>query len=85
MPEHRPPCCQIPYFILTFTLPVLGGARAGWLGVLLAQPAALTVPVAFAVMIVVSRLTAVRVLVDIGRIMVALHAPESLGVHRRTT
>ncbi|MGI8529866.1 MAG: cation acetate symporter [Geodermatophilaceae bacterium] len=71
--------------IAAVLITVLGGARAGWLGVLLAQPAALTVPVAFAVMIVVSRLTAVRVPVDIGRIMVALHAPESLGVHRRTT
>ncbi|MDQ3463988.1 MAG: cation acetate symporter [Actinomycetota bacterium] len=62
---------------------VLGGARGGWLGVLLAQPAALTVPVAFLVMVVVSRLTAARVPVDVGRIMVVLHAPESLGVHRR--
>ncbi len=64
---------------------VLGGARAGWLGVLLAQPAALTVPVAFLVMVVVSRLTAGRVPTDVGRIMVLLHAPESLGVRRSAT
>ncbi len=63
---------------------VLGGPRGGWLGVLLAQPAALTVPVAFTVMIVVSRLTARRVPVDVGRIMVVMHAPESLGVRRST-
>ncbi|MBA3524926.1 MAG: cation acetate symporter [Geodermatophilaceae bacterium] len=62
---------------------VLGGPRGGLLGVLLAQPAALTVPVAFAVMIGVSRLTRRRRPSDIGRIMLELHAPESVGSRRR--
>ena len=61
---------------------VLGGVRTGWLGVLLAQPAAVTVPVAFVVMIAASRLSAHRVPEDIGRILIGLHAPESLGVRR---
>ena len=62
---------------------VLGGPRGGWFGVLLAQPAAVTVPLAFAVMILASRATRSRIPVDIGRIMVLLHAPESLGLRHR--
>ncbi|CAN5266397.1 cation acetate symporter [soil metagenome] len=61
---------------------VFGGERAGWLGTLLAQPAAVTVPIAFAVMVVVSRRTAHRVPADISSIMVVLHAPEALGLRR---
>jgi len=63
---------------------VFGGELSGWPGVLLAQPAAWTVPVAFAVMIVVSRLTASRVPPNTGRTMLLLHAPESLGLGRGT-
>jgi len=63
---------------------VFGGALDGWPGVLLAQPAAWTVPVAFAVMVVVSRATASRLPPDIGRTMLILHAPESLGLGRGT-
>jgi Na+(H+)/acetate symporter ActP len=63
---------------------VLGGELDGWPGVLLAQPAAWTVPVAFAVMVVVSRATASRVPPNIGRTMLLLHAPESLGLGRGT-
>ncbi|MDQ3504351.1 MAG: cation acetate symporter [Actinomycetota bacterium] len=61
---------------------VLGGELGGWPGVLLAQPAAWTVPIAFAVMIVVSRATASRIPPNIGRTMLLLHAPESLGLGR---
>jgi Na+(H+)/acetate symporter ActP len=50
----------------------------GWAGVLLAQPAAWIVPLTFAVMIGVSRLTPGRVPADVGRVMIQLHAPESL-------
>ncbi|MGI8625402.1 MAG: sodium:solute symporter family transporter, partial [Geodermatophilaceae bacterium] len=63
---------------------VFGGELSGWPGVLLAQPAACTVPVSFAVMIVASRLTASRVPPNIGRTMLLLHAPESLGLARAT-
>lgn len=63
---------------------VLGGELTGWPGVLLAQPAAWTVPLAFAVMVVVSRATASRVPPNIGRTMLLLHAPESLGLGRGT-
>ncbi|MDQ4031158.1 MAG: cation acetate symporter, partial [Actinomycetota bacterium] len=63
---------------------VFGGELDGWPGVLLAQPAAWTVPVAFAVMVAVSRLTASRVPPNIGRTMLLLHAPESLGLTRST-
>ncbi|MBA3339335.1 MAG: cation acetate symporter [Geodermatophilaceae bacterium] len=63
---------------------VFGGGLGGWPGLLLAQPAAWTVPLAFAVMIVGSRLTASRVPPNIGRTMLLLHAPESLGLARST-
>jgi Na+(H+)/acetate symporter ActP len=58
------------------------GERSGWVGALLAQPAAWSVPIAFGVMIVVSLLTPGRVPRDVGRTMVQLHAPESLGIGR---
>jgi len=50
---------------------------AGWLGVLLSQPAVWTVPVAFLVMIVVSLASPRRVPGSVGRFMIRLHAPES--------
>jgi cation/acetate symporter len=56
---------------------VLGPDLRGWPGALLAEPAAWTVPAAFAVMVVASRLTAAQVPPDVGRTLVQLHAPES--------
>lgn len=49
---------------------------AGWLGVLLRQPAVWTVPIAFAVMILVSLASPQRVPSSVGRFMIRLHAPE---------
>ncbi len=57
---------------------VSGADRTGWLGALLAQPAAWTVPIAFAVMVTVSLATARRVPASVGGTMIQLHAPESL-------
>ncbi|HEY9523277.1 MAG TPA: cation acetate symporter, partial [Thermopolyspora sp.] len=54
----------------------------GWAGALLAQPAAWTVPISFAVMIVVSLLTPKRVPPGVARTMVRLHTPETLNVNR---
>ena len=59
---------------------MLGGPQDGLLGALLAQPAAWTVPTAFAVMVVVSLLTPSGLPGDTGRMLVRLHAPESLGL-----
>jgi len=61
---------------------ILGGPYDGWPGVLLAQPAAITVPAAFAVMIGVSLLTPRHVPPNIHRIMVRLHVPEPLTLDR---
>jgi Na+(H+)/acetate symporter ActP len=57
---------------------VLGAPLHGWPAVLVGQPLAWTVPLAFVVMVVVSLLTARRVLGDIGATMLRLHAPESV-------
>ncbi len=56
--------------------------RSGWVGALLAQPAAWTVPVAFAAMVVGSLLTPGRVAPGVDRTMVRLHAPEALDLDR---
>jgi Na+(H+)/acetate symporter ActP len=61
---------------------MLGIDRAGWLGAVLTQPAAITVPVAFAVMIVVSVLTRSRRPAHVAQTMVRLHAPEHLRLDR---
>jgi Na+(H+)/acetate symporter ActP len=61
---------------------VTGLADGGWPAALLAQPAAWTVPVSFAVMVGVSIATRRRVPADVGRTMLRLHAPEALGLSR---
>jgi Na+(H+)/acetate symporter ActP len=58
---------------------ILGGPYHGWTGALLAQPAAITVPAAFVVMIGVSLLTPRHVPPNVHRIMVRLHVPEGLA------
>jgi Na+(H+)/acetate symporter ActP len=62
---------------------IAGFEGGGWAGALLAQPAAWTVPVAFAVMIVVSLRTPGQVAAGVGRTMVRLHAPETIGIADR--
>jgi Na+(H+)/acetate symporter ActP len=51
-------------------------AGAGWPYELLAEPAAVTVPVAFLVMIAVSLVTRKRVSSDVAAVMMRMHAPE---------
>ncbi len=57
-------------------------APHGWADALLAQPAAWSVPLAFAVMVLVSRATADRVPPHAARFLVRLHTPEALGLDR---
>ena len=54
----------------------------GWTEALLGQPAAWSVPAAFLTMVVVSRLTARSLPTEVGAKMVAMHAPEALGLGR---
>jgi cation/acetate symporter len=61
---------------------IVRGPRGDWPGVLLAQPAAWTVPIAFGVMVVGSLLTPGRVPAGVARAMVRLHAPEAINVDR---
>ncbi|MGI5212722.1 cation acetate symporter [Plantactinospora sp. CA-290183] len=57
---------------------VVGPELTGWPAVLIAQPAAWTVPLAFTVMVTGSWATRRRVPADIGATMLRLHAPETL-------
>ncbi|WP_067697296.1 sodium/solute symporter [Nocardia jejuensis] len=63
---------------------VLGGIdehlASGWLAAILSYPAAVSVPLAFAAMIAVSKLTHGQSAREVGRIFVRLHAPERLGL-----
>lgn len=56
---------------------------AGWLGVLMSQPAAWSVPVGFGLMVGVSLLTRADVPGNVSRTMVRLHTPEHIAVDRR--
>lgn len=58
------------------TATMLASPLDGWPGALLAQPAAWTVPAAFAVMVAASVATRRRTPEHVGRTMVRLHAPE---------
>ncbi|HEX2314950.1 MAG TPA: cation acetate symporter [Thermomonospora sp.] len=62
---------------------IVAGPPGGAAGALLAQPAAWTVPIAFAVMTGVSLATR-SVPAGVARTMVRLHAPETLDVNRGT-
>jgi len=54
----------------------------GWLGVLMSQPAAWTVPIGFGLMVGVSLLTRGDVPGNVSRTMVRLHTPEHIDVDR---
>lgn len=52
----------------------------GWLTTLIGYPAAITVPLAFATMVLVSRITRTDVPPDVARIFARMHVPERLGM-----
>ncbi|WP_431235445.1 cation acetate symporter [Mycolicibacterium psychrotolerans] len=52
----------------------------GWLTTLIGYPAAITVPLAFATMVLVSRVTRTDVPPDVARIFARMHVPERLGM-----
>ncbi|WP_433679489.1 cation acetate symporter [Nocardia sp. CA-119907] len=56
------------------------GLANGWLAAILGYPAAISVPLAFAAMMLVSKLTPGQSARRIGRIFVRMHAPERLGM-----
>ena len=58
---------------------MVGAATRGWAAVLLGQPAIWTVPLAFAVMIVVSLLTQRTLPGNVGQVMLRMHLPEALS------
>jgi cation/acetate symporter len=66
-------------------LTMSGTVRGDWSSTLLLQPAAWTVPVAFAVMVLVSLGTRGSRPAGVGPIMVRLHAPEALELDRGET
>jgi cation/acetate symporter len=61
---------------------VLAGPIRGWPGALLGQPAAWTIPLAFAAAILVSLATPGRIPRHTARTMVRLHTPEDLALDR---
>ena len=63
-------------------LTLLDVDRTGWAGALISQPAAWTVPTAFATMVVGSLLTPSRIPVNVSRTMVRLHTPEAVALDR---
>jgi len=66
------------------TLAVAGGidddVLGGWPAVMIGYPAAVSVPLAFATMILVSRLTRATVPSDVAQIFARMHVPERLGM-----
>jgi Na+(H+)/acetate symporter ActP len=52
----------------------------GWLTTLIGYPAAVTVPLAFATMVLVSRLTRADIPPDVARVFARMHVPERLGM-----
>ncbi|HEY0639499.1 MAG TPA: cation acetate symporter [Pseudonocardiaceae bacterium] len=66
--------------IVAVSAVILGLQPEGLLGALMAQPAVVTVPLAFLTMLVVSKATGRRVPGDVARLLARLHAPERLGL-----
>jgi Na+(H+)/acetate symporter ActP len=65
--------------ILAVSLRIGGYAPPGWPSALLAQPAAVTVPLAFVTMVTVSLVTRRSRPADVTHVMVRMHAPEPAG------
>ncbi|MCW2504381.1 MAG: cation acetate symporter [Actinomycetia bacterium] len=63
---------------------VFGPDLTGWPATLVAQPAAWSVPLAFAAMVLVSLCTSGRAPSNVPAIMLRLHAPEALRLHPPT-
>ena len=61
---------------------IFGIAAGGWFGVVLTQPAAVSVPLAFATMVLVSLATRARAPEHVAQTMVRLHAPEHIDLNR---
>jgi Na+(H+)/acetate symporter ActP len=70
---------------VAIALTLTGVADGGWPAALLAQPGAWTVPTAFVVMGVGSRLTRRTVPADVSRTMLLLHAPDGLDLPDNST
>jgi Na+(H+)/acetate symporter ActP len=66
---------------LAIVAAMAGGGTAGLAGVLLAEPAVWTVPIAFATMLMVSHLTPQHLPRDVTGKLLALHLPEGVGVN----
>jgi Na+(H+)/acetate symporter ActP len=66
------------------TVAILGGLSetvlSGWPAAIFAFPAAVSVPLAFVTMVVVSKASSKQVPADIARIFTRMHAPERLGM-----
>jgi Na+(H+)/acetate symporter ActP len=66
------------------TVAVAGGiddhVLGGWPAVMIGYPAAVSVPLAFATMVLVSRLTRAAVPPDVAQIFARMHVPERLGM-----
>ncbi|QII00090.1 cation acetate symporter [Rhodococcoides fascians A21d2] len=65
---------------ISVVTPISDGVLGGWAAAILGYPAAVSVPVAFAAMIVVSLATRKTVPSDISRIFARLHLPEGLDM-----
>ena len=63
---------------------LLGANPGGWTGAVLAQPALLTIPLAFATMIAASLATRRTIPAHVDSTMVRLHAPEAVVLDRGT-
>jgi cation/acetate symporter len=66
------------------TVTMVAGPLDGWPGALLAQPGAWTIPIAFAVTILVSLATPRHIPRGTARTMVRLHSPEDLALEQTT-
>lgn len=66
--------------LLTVTGWIGADVLGGWPATVVGYPAAVTVPLAFATMVVVSRLTCATVPQDVSRIFARMHLPERLGM-----
>ncbi|QNG17730.1 cation acetate symporter [Rhodococcus triatomae] len=69
---------------LAATVSVVAGVSedvgGGWPAAMLGYPAAISVPLAFVTMIVVSKCTRSRIPADVARVFTRMHAPERLGM-----
>jgi Na+(H+)/acetate symporter ActP len=68
--------------LASLVVSTISGLTGDWAWSVVDQPALITVPIAFATVIVVSKMTSSKIPADVAQVRLRMHAPDGLGLTR---